>query len=267
MDDRLAVLGCGRMGTILAEGLIRRGGLSPAQISVTTRRPEKGRQLEARFGFSVAASNEQAADGADIVVIAVKPADVQGVLRDIARTITRRHLVISIAAGVSTSSLLEGLPMAGPMVRAMPNVAALVGKSMTAICGGERSGELDLEKAETLFSAVGRVVRLPEHLMDPATALSGSGPGIVAYFVEAMTEAGTELGLSETVSLALIVQTLLGTGALLEEEMTAVELREAVTSPGGTTQAAIETLQSRGAADALREAIKAGADRARELSR
>lgn len=266
MHDTLAILGCGNMGTILAEGWVTRGQFEPDDIVVTNRRPERAAELRSRYGFKSADSNSEAADAADIVIVAVKPPDVPNLLREIARTITRRHLVISLAAGVTTASLEAGLPMAGPIVRAMPNVAARVGEAMTAIAGGDRTGEPDLEKAEALFASVGRVVRLPEHAFDAVTALSGSGPALFAFFAEAMIEAGCELGLSGEVAAHLVSQTMRGTAALLEQgEMSPPEVRRAVTSPGGTTEAALGRLEANSVAQTLREAVAAASQRARNL--
>lgn len=255
------------MGALLAEGLVRSGQLSADQITVTRRDPEGLRELSKRTGFKAADSNREAADPSDIVLIAVKPADVPALLEELARTITRRHLVISIAAGVKTSSIEAGLPMAGPIVRAMPNVAARVGEAMTAIAAGDRTAEPDLEKAEELFSSVGRVVRVPEHALDAVTAISGSGPALLAFVAEAMIDAGKSLGLTPDLTAELTGQTMLGTGALLQRAgMSAAELREAVTSPRGTTEAALKVLRNQGVGENLKSALIAAAERARELT-
>lgn len=266
MEDILAVLGCGNMGEILAEGLIGSGSFQPKQIVATARRPQRLQELEARLGLSVAQSNREAAEESDILVLAVKPADLPPLLSEIAQTVTRRHLVISIAAGVTTASIYAGLPMAGPVVRAMPNVAARVRQSMTAIAGGERSGEPDIEKAESLFSSIGRVIRLPEHLMDAVTALSGSGPAFFAFFAEAMIRAGQKLNLTSRVSAELLSQTMLGVALLVQNAgMTPIEIMQAVTSPGGTTEAGIRRLEKDGVAGALESAVSAAAERASQL--
>lgn len=268
MGETLAILGCGKMGTILAEGMLKAGEFQPEQILVTARRPGRAEELAATYGFTAAPSNREAADPADIVLIAVKPADVPEVLGEIAQTITRRHLVITIAAGVATSSIESGLPMAGPIVRAMPNVAARVGEAITAIAGGDRTGEPDLERAEALFSSVGTVIRLPEHALNAVTAISGSGPALFAFFAEAMVEAGKELGLSHDVVTQLVSQTMLGTASLLlEGDMTPAQLRQSVTSPGGTTEAALGLLKAAGADQDVKDAVVGAARRAEDLSR
>lgn len=265
--ETIAILGVGAMGEILGEGLVERGGYVSGQIRISDRRTSRLEEVGASHGFVPATSNREAAEEADILIIAVKPADVGGVLAELAQTVTRRHLVVSIAAGVKTSFIEAGLPMAGPIVRAMPNVAIRVGEAMTAIAGGERTGEPDMDKAEELFSAVGRVLRMPEHSMDAVTALSGSGPAYFAFFAEAMIKAGEELGLSQNVAGQLVIQTMRGTAELLRRgNLHAAELRQAVTSPGGTTEAALGSMQKNEVFEAVRQAVRAAAERAGELS-
>jgi len=199
---------------------------------------------------------------------------VAGVLEEVAAEIGEQHLVVSVAAGITTGfigdRLLAEVAAQSPpvVVRAMPNLAAQAGKSMTAICGGSRAGSEHLAAAQRLFSSVGAVIEVEEEQMDAVTAVSGSGPAYFAYVCEAMTKAGEKLGLSAATSRELVVQTLFGTAAMLREQgLDAAELRASVTSPGGTTAAAIGQLDEAGVAEAFIQAIQAAADRAGAISK
>jgi pyrroline-5-carboxylate reductase len=222
-------------------------------------------EVRSEHGFPAAAGNLDAAREAAVVVLAVKPKDVEGVLSEIGPALTEGHLVVSIAAGVTTSTLEKG---AGPalVVRAMPNLAAQVGEGITAICPGSRAGEAQLEVAGRILEGVGPVVVVEEQYIDAVTAVSGSGPAYFALFAEAMIDAGVTIGLSRPVSARLVAQTLRGTAMLVTEGgMQPVEVREAVTSPGGTTAAAVRELERAGVRAAVLNAVQAALDRARGL--
>jgi pyrroline-5-carboxylate reductase len=196
----------------------------------------------------------------------VKPQDIDTLLAEMAPVVEARHVVVSVAAGVTTTHLERALPDGVAVVRCMPNTPALVDQAMTAIAGGAHADDEHLAVAESLLAAVGRVVRVPESQLDAVTALSGSGPAYFFYLVEAMIDAGILLGLPRTLAAELIVQTAVGSATMLRDSGEhPVQLREAVTSPGGTTIAAIRELEVHGVRAALLAAIEAAARRSREL--
>jgi pyrroline-5-carboxylate reductase len=200
------------------------------------------------------------------LLIAVKPQDIDTLLAEIAPAIEARHLVVSVAAGVTTAHIEKALPEGIAVVRCMPNTPALVDQAMTAVAGGVHAGDEHLAVAESLLGSVGRVVRVPEHQLDAVTALSGSGPAYFFYLVEAMIDAGILLGLPRALAAELIVQTAVGAATMLRDSGEhPVQLREAVTSPGGTTIAAIRELEVHGVRAAFLAAIEAAANRSREL--
>jgi pyrroline-5-carboxylate reductase len=196
----------------------------------------------------------------------VKPQDIDAVVEEIAPAVTRDHTILSVAAGVTTGTIESLLPAGARVVRAMPNAPAVVGEGIAAISGGKSATAEDLELAEDALGHLGAVVRVAEYDLDAVTALSGSGPAYFALLAEAMIEAGLLLGLSREVSTRLVVQTMLGSALLLRDEgMHPVELREAVTSPGGTTTRAIRELERSGVRAAFLNAINAATERSREL--
>ncbi|MEX1009146.1 MAG: pyrroline-5-carboxylate reductase, partial [Acidimicrobiia bacterium] len=233
----LALLGGGRMGEALARGLLASGWDGEA-IAIAEIDGDRRRVLEEQLpGVRVVPSPAWAAADVDIIVIAVKPGDVAGVLEACTPTLPEHALVLSIAAGVTLSEL-EAAAGNRPVVRAMPNTGALVRKGAAAIAAGTRAEEQHLELAERVLGAVGTVVRVPEAHLDAVTGLSGSGPAYVFLLAEAMTEAGVLVGLPRSTAAALVRQTLLGAATLLEETGESPEsLRAPVTSPGGTTPA------------------------------
>jgi len=250
MEGTVAILGGGRIGEALRSGLLSSGWRDEAQI-VVTRRGE---------------DNVAAAAGAPIVVIAVKPQDIDGLLAEIGPSLTSMQTVVSVAAAITTAHIEERIAAGVPVVRAMPNAPATVHEGMAGICAGAHAGEEHLALAEELLGHLGRVVRVPESWMDAVTAISGSGPAYFALLAEAMIEAGILLGVSREISTSLVVQTMFGTAKQLRDEgMHPVELRESVTSPGGTTIAAIRELEQAGVRAAFLNAIQAAMDRAREL--
>ncbi|MGH2812192.1 MAG: pyrroline-5-carboxylate reductase [Actinomycetota bacterium] len=267
MNDALAVLGCGKIGEILVEGLLASGWRSPDQIIATARREERAREVADKHGVRATTSNRDAVREAGVLVISVKPQDMETLLSEIAPEVRPEHLLISIAAAIPTKFVESRIPVDAPVVRAMPNAPAQVRQGVAAICPGTHATDEHLKVAEEILSHVGRVVRLTEPYMDAVTAVSGSGPAYFALLAEAMIDAGIMLGLSRSVSTDLVVQTMLGTAVLLRDEgMHPVELREAVTSPGGTTIMAIRELEQAGVRAALLNAIQAAMERSRELA-
>jgi pyrroline-5-carboxylate reductase len=262
--QRIAIIGGGRIGEALLAGLLSAGW---SDIVVTSRRAERVAELAERHGVDATTSNADAVRGAAIVVIAVKPQDIDALLDDIGSVLVREQTVISVAAAIPTARIETKLAAGVPVVRAMPNAPSTVHEGMAGIAPGAHAGDPQLAIAEDVLSHLGRVVRVPEQAMDAITAVSGSGPAYFALLAEAMIEAGILLGLSREISTTLVVQTMLGTAKQLRDEgMHPVELRESVTSPGGTTIAAIRELEQAGVRAAFLNAIQAAMTRARELA-
>jgi pyrroline-5-carboxylate reductase len=261
----LAIIGGGKIGEALLSGLIRRGG--PDGILVCERSPERAAQLAQKYGVA-AVDLAEAAARARVLLVAVKPQDIDVLLRALAEHVDTAHLVISVAAGVPTRRIEAALPEGVPVVRVMPNTPALVDEGMSVLSAGAHAAEHDLDEAEALLAAVGRVRRVPEDQQDAVTALSGSGPAYFFYLVEAMVDAGILLGLPRTLAADLIVQTALGSAVMMRDSGEhPVQLREAVTSPGGTTIAAVRELERHGVRAALIAAIEAAHARSVELGR
>jgi pyrroline-5-carboxylate reductase len=263
---RIAVLGAGKIGEALLAGLLAAGS-TPAELVFTERHPERAAELAGRLGVT-AVDVAAAAGHAELIVIAVKPQDIAPVLAELAPVLAPGTLVVSLCAGLPTALFEGALPAGTPVVRVMPNTPMLVGEAMSAISAGAHASEEQLETVHKMLSAVGRVVRVPETQQDAVTALSGSGPAYFFFLVEAMIDAGILLGLPRAVAAELIVQSAYGAAAMLREsDDHPVILREAVTSPGGTTIAAIRELEKHGVRAALIAAIEAARDRSVELGR
>ncbi|MDH6138643.1 MULTISPECIES: pyrroline-5-carboxylate reductase [Kitasatospora] len=263
--QRIAFLGTGKIGEALLSGLLR-AGKRPADVLVTARRPERAAELSERYGVT-ACSNQEAAKLADTLILAVKPQDMGALMDELASEPAPGRLVISAAAGIPTGWFEARLPEGTPVVRVMPNTPVLVDEGMSVISGGSHATEEHLRRAEEIFESVGKVLRLPEAQQDAATALSGSGPAYFYYLVEAMTDAGILLGLPRQVAHDLIVQSAIGASVMLRDSGEhPVKLREAVTSPAGTTIAAIRELENHGVRAALLGALEAARDRSRELA-
>lgn len=267
MSRRLAVLGAGKAGEALIAGVLSSGWRKPEEIIATARHQTHLDQLGERYGIETTLSNADAVAGAEIIVVAVKPQDIEGLLGEIADAVTAQQTVISIAAAIPTTLIERHLSDRVPVVRAMPNTPMTVHEGMAGISTGTYAEEEHLALAEDVLGSVGRSVRVDEGYMDAITAVSGSGPAYFALLAESMIEAGILLGLSRDVATDLVVQTMLGTAKLLRDErMHPVELREMVTSPGGTTIAAIRELEMAGVRAAFLNAIQAAMQRSKELA-
>ena len=266
MERRIAIVGVGRLGESLLRGFLNSGWRTADDLIVTARRPERRAELTERFGVTATESNAEAVAWARLVIVAVKPQDVDTVLAEMAPAVSPEHTLLSVAAGVTTAWIESHLPEGARVVRSMPNTPALVQEGIAAISPGRSATDVDLALAEEALGHLGQVVRLQEKDLDAVTALSGSGPAYFAFLAEAMIEAGLLLGLSRDVSTKLVVQTMLGSALLLRDErMHPVELRELVTSPGGTTTRAIRELELSGVRAAFLNAITAATERSREL--
>jgi pyrroline-5-carboxylate reductase len=262
---RLAILGAGVMGETVLSGLLR-AGWDADEIVATDRRPAREVELRHAYGIRML-TNAEAASEADTLILVVKPQDMRDLLAEITDVIKPGVLVVSLAAGVDTASIESQLPDGTAVVRVMPNTPAQVDEGMAAISPGTHSSEEHLQTVTEILSATGRVVTVPERYQDAVTAISGSGPAYLFFVVEAMIEAGVHLGLPRDTATQLVVQTMLGSAKLLREtgEHPTV-LRERVTSPGGTTAAAIRQLEDRAVRAAFMTAMEAARDRSQELA-
>jgi pyrroline-5-carboxylate reductase len=264
---RVAIIGAGRIGESLLAGLLSADWRTPAEIVVTGRREERVRELAERYGVEATLSNRDAVAGAALVVIAVKPQDFDTLLGEIGGLLDPDQTVLSVAAAIPTAAIEQRITPGVPVVRAMPNAPATVHEGIAGVCAGAHADDEHLRLAEEALLHLGAVVIVPERYMDAVTAVSGSVPAYYALLAEAMIEAGILLGLSRETSTQLVVQTMLGTAKLLRDTpMHPVELREAVTSPGGTTIRAIRELEQAGVRAAFLNAIQAAMERSRELA-
>jgi pyrroline-5-carboxylate reductase len=261
----IAVIGAGQIGETLLAGLLRSG--RPAQTLVATeRRPERAAELAEQYGIRMV-DNAEVVKVADVLAIAVKPQDAAALMTELGPLMPSDKLLVTLCAGLPISFFAKWLPEGTPVVRVMTNTPAFVDEAMTAISAGPHATAEHLDLAEEMFTPLGKTIRLPETQQDAVTALSGSGPAYFFYLVEAMTDAGILLGLPRQVAHDLLVQTAIGSAIMLRDSGEhPVKLREAVTSPGGTTIAAIREMENHGVRAAMLAAIEAARDRARELA-
>jgi pyrroline-5-carboxylate reductase len=261
----IAILGAGQMGEALTSGLLRAGVVTPGRIIAAARRSDRAQQLRDAYGIEVLSAVE-AADRAQTLIIAVKPQDMGALLDEISAVVTPAKLVISVAAGITTAFIGRRLTGEVPVIRVMSNTPVLVDEAMSVISPGAHATEEHLRLAEQLLRPVGKVLRIPESQQDAATALSGSGPAYVYFLVEAMVDAGILLGMPRGNALEMVKQAVYGAATMLRDSGEhPVLLREAVTSPGGTTINAIRELERHGVRAAVLAAIEAARDRGREL--
>ena len=267
MSNKVAFLGGGNMGEALLSGLIR-AGRQAGELMATCRREERARELSERYGVQATLSNTDACAWADTLVLTVKPQDMERLCEQIASDVREEQLVVSVAAGIRTSFIERRLRAKVPVVRVMSNVPVLVDEAMSVVSAGARAEDKHLAEAEELLGAVGRVIRAPEYHLDAVTATSGSGPAYFFLLAEAMIDACILLGLPRDVASELIVQTMVGSAKMLRDTgKHPVELREMVTSPGGTTIAAIRELEQAGVRAAFLNAIDAASKRSAELAK
>ncbi|WP_336209798.1 pyrroline-5-carboxylate reductase [Nonomuraea sp. LPB2021202275-12-8] len=261
----IAILGTGKMGEALLSGLLR-AGFKPGDILATVRRPERAQALRESYGVRTV-SNIEAAKSADTLILSVKPQDMGALLAEIAPNVPADRLVISAAAGITTAFVEQRLGAEAPVVRVMSNTPIRFDEAMSVISAGAYAGEEHLRRTEDLLKPVGKVLRIPESQQDAATALSGSGPAYFFYLVEAMVDAGILLGMPRAAALDMVTQSIVGAAVMLRDSGEhPVILREAVTSPGGTTIAAIAELERHSVRAAFLAAIEAARDRGRELA-
>lgn len=262
----LSCLGSGKMGTALLKGIVARGLCAASDITISDPVPAALAAAQAAVpGVKVAASNDEAARGADVILLCVKPAGIVPLIASLGSLPST--LLISIAAGVTLEQMEK---VAGPhrVVRVMPNTPALIGQGAAAFSTGASATEADAALTEQLLGAVGTVTRVPERLLDAVTGLSGSGPAYIYTVIEALADGGVLEGLSKDQALQLAAQTVAGAaGMVLQTGLHPAVLRDQVTSPGGTTIAGLATLEAKGLRSALIEAVRAAARRARELGK
>jgi len=261
----VAVMGTGKLGELVLAGLLR-SGRPVDQVLATARRPERAAELAERYGIRPL-SNEAAVARADVLVVGVKPQDAGKLLDEVGGKVTADKLVVSLCAGLPTSFFTERLPGGVPVVRVMTNTPALVDQAMSVLSAGAHATEEHLATAEEIFKPIGRTLRVPEYQQDAVTALSGSGPAYLYLVVESMIEAGVLLGLPRTVAHELAVQTAVGSAVMLRDSGEhPAKLRESVTSPAGTTAAALRELEVGGVRAAFLGALEAARDRARQIA-
>jgi pyrroline-5-carboxylate reductase len=262
----IAVLGAGKIGEALLSGLLN-GGWGTQDLMFTERYEQRCVELTEQYGVP-AVTVAEAAERADVLVVAVKPQDIDPLLVELAPLIKPSALVVSLCAGLPTKLYERELPVGTPVVRVMPNTPMLVGEAMSAISAGAHAGEEHMALVERLLGSVGKVLRVPESQQDAVTALSGSGPAYFFFLVEAMIDAGILLGLPRATAAQLIIQSAVGAATMLADSGEhPVTLREAVTSPAGTTIMAIRELERHGVRAALLAAIEAARDRSAELGK
>ena len=263
----IAILGTGKMGEALLSGLLE-SGYPAAEVAAVARRPERAAELRERHGVPTPSATE-AAKTAGTLVLAVKPQDMGALLDEIAAFVpaTKDQLVISVAAGITTAFIGQRLTGDVPVVRVMSNTPIMVDQAMSVISAGPHATEEHLRRAEALLSPVGKVLRIPESQQDAATALSGSGPAYLYFMVEAMVDAGILLGVPRANALEMVTQAVYGAATMLRKTGEhPVILREAVTSPAGTTISAIRELENHAVRAAFLAAIESARDRSRELA-
>jgi len=261
----VAVLGGGVMGEALVSALLA-GGWPAHRVEVTEQSSARASELAGRYAVSTGSSNAQAAERADVVLLAVKPNVVPTVLAEIAPRLRGGTLVASVAAGVPLATYERALPEGTPVVRVMPNTPAVVGKGASAIAPGTHAGEGHLVLVERVLAATGLVVRVAEKDLDAVTAISGSGPAYAFYLIDAMAEAGVLLGLTRDLATRLAVATVEGSGALAAQGEHPAVLRERVSSPGGTTVAAVAELDAHAVRAGVVAAARAAYARSKELA-
>jgi pyrroline-5-carboxylate reductase len=265
--NHIVFIGGGNMGEALVAGLLASKQWKPAEITVTDKRPDALAQLKKKYKIQISDDNKKAVAKATVILLAVKPQQIRPVLEEIGPLLRTRQLVLSIAAGIPCALIEQFLSPNVPVIRVMPNTPALVRAGAAGIAPGKWAKPAQLKIAEQILSTVGKVVRVSEKDMDAVTAVSGSGPAYVFYIAEAMKDAALALGLTAETADVLVRQTILGAGQLLassaEEPQ---ELRRRVTSPGGTTEAALQVLEEGQLKSLFVKALRRAAERSQELS-
>lgn len=263
---KIGFIGGGNMAEAIIKGVRGKGQGARKEILVSEPRDDRRKYLEQTYGIKTTSSNKEVAGSCNIIILAVKPQQMETVLDEISPDITEDKTVVSIAAGITLSYLSSKLKTK-KLIRVMPNTPALVQSGMTVMSLCECFDDRDISVVREIFMSIGELLVLPEKHMNAVTAVSGSGPAFFALFIEAIMEAGVRLGLSEDNASTLAVQTAIGTAKLLETGMPPSKLREMVTSPGGTTAAGLKMFEEKGLRDIVSDALQAAKKRAEELGR
>lgn len=267
-EHKYGIIGGGNMGEALIKGVLKSGLAKPEEISFFEPTPDRRSYILDEYSIHAASSNTELVDGSQTIILAVKPQVMDVVLSEIGSSVTMDHLVVSIAAGVRIEDMESKLASGVPVIRSMPNTPALVLASATAMAAGNHATDEHLAKAREIFESVGVAIVVDEKQMDVVTGLSGSGPAYVFLMIEAMADAGVLRGLSRQEAILLAEQTLYGAALLaLESKTHPAQLKDMVTSPGGTTIAGLKALEDGGFRDLIMEAINAATERSIELGK
>ncbi len=266
--EKLGFIGTGNMGTALIKGIINSGLYQPNQLLASDHNTELLRKVSEQFGLKSHPSNKGLVRESAIIILAVKPQSVREVLEEVRDEVRDEHLMISIAAGIPLKMIHSVIGRDIPLVRVMPNTPALIQKGVSVLASGKRATSEHMELATGIFGAVGETVTVAEEMMDAVTAVSGSGPGYIFKVMECFVDAGEKLGFDRETSIRLVVGTVLGAAHLaVESEKSLSQLREMVTSPGGTTAAALAVFERRGLDGVIQEALEAACERSVELGK
>ncbi|MEM3574833.1 MAG: pyrroline-5-carboxylate reductase [Candidatus Bathyarchaeia archaeon] len=266
IDKRIGIIGAGKIGEAIIAGLLSDGRISRDMLSASDEKEERRRLVSEKHGIKCYSSNPELVRNSDVIIIAVRPNQVKGLLEEIREAVTPNHLIITIAAGVPIAFVAKNLRRRVPIIRAMTNTAVLVREGMTAIAGNDAVGEEGMRVAEEIFGALGKVVRVEEEHLNAVTGLSGSGPAYIYMVIEALTEGGVKVGLPREISLLLAAQTAFGAAKMvLETKEHPAKLRDMVTTPGGATIEGILQLEEGKIRIALINAVLKATERSKQL--
>ena len=266
IKEKVGFIGAGNMGEALMRGIIKANLLSPQDVCASDTRDARLKQLQKDYGITTLRDNKELVLKTRIIVLAVKPQNMEEVLKEIAPVIKEEHLVISIAAGITTSYIAEHCKPKVPIIRVMPNTPALIQEGASALAAGKDVAKSTIESAQEIFASVGKTVVVDESLMDAVTGLSGSGPAYFFLFIEVLTDAGVKMGLSRSVAQLLAAQTCLGAAKMiLETGKKPSDLRDMVTSKGGTTFSGLKAMEAGGLRAVLMDGVEAATRRSKEL--
>jgi len=264
----IGFIGAGNMANSLIKGLINSKLYTPGQLAVSDNDRQKLKDISDRFGLKVYSSNKDLALGCEVIVLAVKPQVIRDVLEEVKNDIKDEHLIVSIAAGIPIKMIRSLIGRDIPIIRVMPNTPALIQKGISALAAGGAASSTHMAIAKGIFDAVGKSVVVDEGMMDAVTAISGSGPGYMFKIMEYLVATGEKYGFDKETGLLLVIQTVLGAAHLAEEsELSLSRLREMVTSPGGTTAAALAFFEEKGLGDIIEGAVEAAFRRSVELGK
>jgi pyrroline-5-carboxylate reductase len=264
--NRVAVIGAGKMGVTMIQALLERTNLEPNQIVATRKHAKPLEELANDKGVETTTDNREAAKGADVILLCVKPQTIGEVLEEIGPDLTARQMVVSIAAGVTSNHMDELVPGQIPMVRAMPNTPSLIGAGMTAVCGGEFASDTHLETARRMFAVMGRALILDEKYFDAFTGLGASGPAFIYVIIESLAEGGVKMGLPRNIATKVAAQACFGASSMvLDTEAHPALLKDDVTTPAGCTIDGLLRLEEGGLRVTLIKAVVEATKRAGEL--